>query len=68
VGGDFYDVIALGDNCVGLVMADVWGKGMPAALFMALTHSLVRAEAQRCARWEQFDDIALLVAHLRSHW
>ncbi len=48
VGGDFYDVIPLGDECVGLVMADVSGKGMPAALFMALTRSLMRAEAERC--------------------
>ncbi len=47
VGGDFYDVIPLGDRRVGLVMADVSGKGMPAALFMALTRSLMRAEAQR---------------------
>jgi sigma-B regulation protein RsbU (phosphoserine phosphatase) len=49
VGGDFYDVIPLNDDRVGLVMADVSGKGMPAALFMALTRSLMRAEAQRCA-------------------
>ena len=48
VGGDFYDVIPLGGHRVGLVMADVSGKGMPAALFMALTRSLMRAEAQRC--------------------
>lgn len=48
VGGDFYDIIPLGDQRVGLVMADVSGKGMPAALFMALTRSLMRAEAQRC--------------------
>ena len=47
VGGDFYDVIRLGEDRVGLVMADVSGKGLPAALFMALTRSLVRAEAQR---------------------
>ena len=47
VGGDFYDVIPLGSERVGLVMADVSGKGMPAALFMALTRSLMRAEAQR---------------------
>jgi sigma-B regulation protein RsbU (phosphoserine phosphatase) len=38
----------LGSERVGLVMADVSGKGMPAALFMALTRSLMRAEAQRC--------------------
>jgi serine phosphatase RsbU (regulator of sigma subunit) len=48
VGGDFYDVIPLDNDRVGLVMADVSGKGMPAALFMALTRSLMRAEAQRC--------------------
>ena len=47
VGGDFFDVIRLGADRVGLVMADVSGKGMPAALFMALTRSLMRAEAQR---------------------
>lgn len=47
VGGDFYDVIQLDNQRVGLVIADVSGKGMPAALFMALTRSLIRAEARR---------------------
>ena len=47
VGGDFYDVIPLDNRQVGLVVADVSGKGMPAALYMALTRSLVRAEARR---------------------
>ena len=47
VGGDFYDVFRLDENRVGVVIADVSDKGMPAALFMALTRSLVRAEAQR---------------------
>ena len=47
VGGDFYDAIPLASDRVGLVMADVSGKGMPAALFMALARSLMRAEAQR---------------------
>jgi serine phosphatase RsbU (regulator of sigma subunit) len=50
VGGDFYDVIALRNGCFGLVMADVSDKGLPAALFMALARSLIRAEAQRGAR------------------
>lgn len=47
VGGDFYDVFVLDANRVGIVIADVSDKGMPAALFMALTRSLVRAEARR---------------------
>jgi len=43
VGGDFYDVIELPDKQLGLFIADVSDKGMPAALFMALTRTLVRA-------------------------
>jgi sigma-B regulation protein RsbU (phosphoserine phosphatase) len=47
VGGDFYDFIPLGDDLLGIVVGDVSDKGVPAALFMALTYSLVRAEASR---------------------
>ena len=43
VGGDFYDVIELPNNKLGLFIGDVADKGMPAALFMALTRTLVRA-------------------------
>jgi phosphoserine phosphatase RsbU/P len=47
VGGDFFDVFPLGDDSLGLVVGDACGKGVPAALFMALTRSLLRAEAAR---------------------
>ena len=43
VGGDFYDVFYLPDNRLGLFIADVSDKGVPAALFMALTRTLVHA-------------------------
>ncbi len=45
VGGDFYDFILLPGNKQGLVIADVAGKGIPAALFMALSRTIVRANA-----------------------
>jgi sigma-B regulation protein RsbU (phosphoserine phosphatase) len=47
VGGDFFDFIPLSRDRLGIVIGDVSGKGVPAALFMALTRSLLRAEAQR---------------------
>ncbi len=47
VGGDFYDFIDLGEGRIGLVVGDVTDKGVPAALVMARTHSILRAEAPR---------------------
>ncbi|MEI6259776.1 MAG: SpoIIE family protein phosphatase [Deltaproteobacteria bacterium] len=49
VGGDLYDLIALKENCLGVVIGDVSDKGVPAAIFMALARSLLRAEASRMA-------------------
>jgi sigma-B regulation protein RsbU (phosphoserine phosphatase) len=47
VSGDFYDFFSLLNGRWGLLLADVSGKGAPAALYMALTRSLIRSEACR---------------------
>ncbi len=47
VGGDFYDVIPLPDGRVGLVVGDVTDKGVPAALVMSATRTILRATATR---------------------
>ena len=56
LGGDFYDCFLLPDGRLGVVMADVSGKGVPAAFFMAIARTVTRAAAQehgeagRCLR------------------
>jgi len=45
VGGDFYDFFPIGDHKLGFVIADVSGKGIPAALFMAMSKTLLRSTA-----------------------
>ncbi|HET7482388.1 MAG TPA: SpoIIE family protein phosphatase, partial [Actinomycetota bacterium] len=47
VGGDFYDFIELPDGRVAIVAGDVTDKGVPAALVMATTRSILRSEAVR---------------------
>ena len=47
VGGDFYDVIPLDDGRVVFLVGDVTDKGVPAALVMSATRSVLRASAQR---------------------
>ena len=47
VGGDFYDFIEMRDGRIGIAVGDVTDKGVPAALVMARTHSVLRAEASR---------------------
>lgn len=46
VGGDFYDFLLLSDGRLGLVIGDVSGKGVPAALVMASTCTMLRATAE----------------------
>ena len=45
MGGDFYDIIHQGEHDLGLIVADVADKGMPAALYMTVTRTLIRAVA-----------------------
>lgn len=46
VGGDYYDVISVGNNRYAFVMADVTGKGVPAALLVSTLHASLRAYIQ----------------------
>jgi len=45
VGGDFYDFFLIDNERLGFVMADVSGKGVPAAIFMAVSRTLLKATA-----------------------
>lgn len=47
VGGDFYDVMKISDDRLGFAVADVTGKGVPAALFMAMSKALTSAALSR---------------------
>ncbi len=46
VGGDFYDFFLVDEDCLAMVMADVSGKGVPAALFMVIAKTLLKNAAQ----------------------
>ena len=45
VGGDFYDFFKLGEDLVGFAIADISGKGMPAAIFMAVCRTILFVSA-----------------------
>ena len=47
VGGDFYDFFRIDDDRIGFLIADVSGKGVPAAIFMAVSRTLIRATGIR---------------------
>ena len=47
VGGDFYDFFRIDDEHIGFTIADVSGKGVPAAIFMAVSRTLIRATGLR---------------------
>jgi sigma-B regulation protein RsbU (phosphoserine phosphatase) len=47
VGGDFYDFFLIDDDHLGIVIGDVSGKGIPAAMFMAVSKTLLKATAMQ---------------------
>ncbi len=61
VGGDYYGAFTLGDDRLAVVVADVTGKGMPAALLVSTIHSALRLMVDR------YDDYPDLVARLNQH-
>ncbi len=65
VGGDFYDVIPLSGGLLGIIIADVSGKGVPAALYMALGRTLLRSHSLSTPRPRYLTD-ALESAHVRQ--
>ena len=60
VGGDFYDFLHLADGRLGIVMGDVTDKGVPAALVMATTRTILRSVA------EGFDSPAEVLARVND--
>jgi serine phosphatase RsbU (regulator of sigma subunit)/anti-sigma regulatory factor (Ser/Thr protein kinase) len=69
VGGDFYDFIPLPGGQIGIVVGDVTDKGVPAALVMATTHAILRAEAPRLVSPAEVLERAndLLVEEMPAH-
>jgi sigma-B regulation protein RsbU (phosphoserine phosphatase) len=49
IGGDFFDILNLEDGRVLAVLGDVSGKGMPAAILMAVTRMIIRSVVQECS-------------------
>jgi sigma-B regulation protein RsbU (phosphoserine phosphatase) len=60
VGGDLFGFIPLPDDRIAVAIGDVSDKGVPAAIFMALTYSLLRAEA---IRWPSPADVLQATNH-----
>jgi len=48
VGGDYYDYLRMRQDAIGVTVADVAGKGVPAALMMSMMKGYLREEAGRC--------------------
>jgi|GEM_PF-496159 len=46
VGGDYYDFIRISDTKIGVVIGDVSGKGVPAAIYMTLTKGIIQSQVE----------------------
>ncbi|HKS26576.1 MAG TPA: SpoIIE family protein phosphatase [Pyrinomonadaceae bacterium] len=66
VGGDYYDFIELGAERTGFVVADVEGKGMPAALFASTVQATLRSHARRHEAVRPSGLIASVNEHFRT--
>jgi sigma-B regulation protein RsbU (phosphoserine phosphatase) len=62
VGGDYYDFLSLGPGRLGIAVADIAGKGLPAALLMASLQALLRSHAPSCVH-----DLGELARELNRH-
>ena len=63
IGGDFYDFFRVDDEHIALVIADVCGKGIPAALFMAVSRTIIRSKGmQGCSPSECLSESNALLA------
>lgn len=58
VGGDFYDFYAINDNTVAFLVADVSGKGIPAAMFMMTAKTIIKDLAERGLEVQEILSIA----------
>ena len=64
VGGDFYDFILIDNDRLGFVIGDVSGKGVPAAMFMAVCRTLLKATALKgLSPSECFDEVNKVLYH-----
>lgn len=59
VGGDFYDFFLLDEERLALVMADVSGKGVPAALFMVVSRTMIRSRLMAVGKGEHALSVAV---------
>lgn len=62
VGGDYYDFVKIDDEHLGMVVADVSGKGVPGSLVMTMTRSLLRMAAAGGSPFDTIDQVNRILA------